>query len=187
MRTTVPRLILPLGFACFVTACNERGSEQAKRYREGQKAIALFEQHQADEQPSNWSEPRLLAALTSPDPSNRANSARELGLRRSENAREALRELMQNDTNSIIVAESELALIRIGHPEDIGAIRDYASPRVETLDHQFLRNLSLIDDPWVEELLNEAWRRSTDNSRRWDIVDTQSVRRERMGKALPHR
>jgi len=179
---TALRLILPLGFACLVTACNERGSEQAKRYREAQKAIAAFEQQQADEQPSNWSEPRLLAALASPDPSNRANSARELGPRRSKNARQALRELMLNDTNSNIVVESELALIRIGHPEDIVAIRDYASQRIETLDLEFLHNLSLLDDPWVEDLLNEAWRKATDNSRRWDIVDTQSLRRERMGK-----
>src|SRR5262249_35864457 len=155
MTTTVLRLMLPLGFACVVTACNERGSEQAKRYREAQKAIAAFEQQQADEQPANWSESRLLAALASPDPSDRANSARELGLRRSENARPALGELMLNDTNSIIVAESELALIRIGHPEDIEAIRNYASPRVETLDLEFLRNLALLDDPWVEDLLNE--------------------------------
>ena len=183
MRTTVLRLILPLGFACLATACNERGSEQVKRYREAQKAIAVFEQQQADEQPSNWSEPRLLAALASPDPSNRANSARELGLRRSENARGRLSgELMLNDTNSNIVVESELALIWIGHPEDFVAIRDYASPRVERLDLEFLRNLSLLDDPWVEDFLNEAWRKATDNTRRWDIVETLSVRRERMGK-----
>ncbi len=177
------RLILPLGFAYLVTACNERGSEQAKRHREAQKAIAAFEQQQVDEQPSNWSEPRLLGALTSPDPSNRANSARELGLRRSENARKALRELMLNDTNSNIVVESELALIRMGHPEDIVAIRDYASPRVETLGLEFLRNLSLLDDPWVEDLLNEAWRKATDDRQRWDIVETLSLRRERVGKA----
>src|SRR5262249_46579376 len=132
------------------------------------------------EQPSNWDEPRLLAALASSDPSNRANAARELGLRRSANARQALRELMLSDTNGVVVAGSELALIRIGHPDDIAASRGYASPRVANLDGMFLRNLYLLDDPWVEDLLNEAWEQATDNSRRRIVVNAQALRRDRM-------
>jgi HEAT repeat protein len=124
------------------TGCDPYSVEQAKRERDKQKAIAAFEKQQADEQPSNWDEPRLLSALASTDPSDRANAARELGLRKSTNARQHLRELMISDRNSIVIAESELALIRIGYPEDIAMIHDYASSRVETLSAEFLRNLS---------------------------------------------
>jgi HEAT repeat protein len=109
------------------TGCDPYSVEQAERERNKQKAIAAFEKQQADEQPSNWDEPRLLSALASADPSNRANAARELGLRKSANARQVLRELMTSDRNSIVVAESELALIRMGYPEDSAMIRDYAS------------------------------------------------------------
>ena len=87
---------------------------------------------------------------------------------------------MLGDTNSVVVAESELALILIGRPEDIIAIREYAWPRVETLDGAFLRNLSLLDDAWVGDLLNEAWNKARDNDRRRQVVHAQTLRRNRM-------
>ena len=145
-RSAAGPLIL-LVFVLLGTACDRESYEQAKRYRESQKAIAAFDKQLADEQPSNWDEPRLLAVLASSDPSDRAKAARELGLRRTANARRPLRELMLRDTNGGVVNESELALIRIGHPDDIAAIRDYATPRVDRLDGGFLLNLSLLDDP----------------------------------------
>jgi hypothetical protein len=165
-----------------VAACDPYSVEQAKRDRQKEKDLAAFEKQQADEQLSNWDEPRLLAAVASTDLSSRVNAIRELGLRKSMIARPTVRELMLADANSIVVAESELALIRIGQPEDIAAIRDYASPRVETLSAEFLRNLSLLDDPWVDDVLKEAWRKAPDNNRRREVVHAQALRRDRMSR-----
>ena len=95
-------------------------------------------------------------------------------------ARKRLRELMQRETNGVVVAESQLALILIGNPDDVRAIREYATPRIETLDGSFLRNLHRLDDPWVEELLEEAWEKATDNQRRREVVHAQTLRRSRM-------
>jgi HEAT repeats len=160
------RLLTWFVVGLFAVSCSTQSSEQARRERAKQKAIIEFDRQQIDEQPANWSEPRLLAALASPDVSDRANAARELGWRKTVNARQPLRDLMLHDSNSVVVTESELALIRIGHPDDIAAIRDYASPRVESLDGTFIHNLSLLDDAWVEDLLKEAWEKARDNSRR---------------------
>ncbi len=178
IKTRAPLISMVL--AILTSACDPYSIEQAKREHEKQKAIAAFEKQQADEQPSNWDESRLLSALTSSDPSNRANAARELGLRRSANARQALRDLMVSDKNSIIVAESELALIRIGNLDDIAAIHDYAEARIETVDGEFLRNLSLLNDSWVDDLLKEAWEKAADNSRRREVAYAQAMRRDRI-------
>jgi hypothetical protein len=175
-------LFVSIFLALPTTACDPYSVEQAKREREKQKAIVAFDKQLADEQTSNWDEPRLLSALASTDLSSRVNAVRELGLRKSTNARQPLRELMLTDTNGIVVAESELALIRIGYPEDIAVIHDYASSRVDALSEEFLRNLSFLDDPWVEDLLNEAWQRAADNSRRREVVHAQAMRTDRMAR-----
>jgi hypothetical protein len=44
----------------------------------------------------------------------------------------------------------------------------------------FLRNLCLLDDPWVEQLLKEEWEKATDNDRRGMVVDAQMRRLNRM-------
>ena len=87
---------------------------------------------------------------------------------------------MLNDPHAGVVNESELALIRIGKPDDIAAIRDYASPRLAALDGGFLVNLSTLDDPWVEDLLNEALKQATDKSRRRLVAHALALRRARI-------
>jgi hypothetical protein len=180
MNSLRTRLLFSLVVVLAGVACNP-DPDQRKREEERQKVIQDFDKQQFDEQLSNWNEPRLLAALSSSNASDRANAARELGFRRTVNARQPLRDLMLGDRNEVVVNESELALIRIGDPEDIAAIRDYAAPRVESLDATFLHNLYLLDDPWAADLLKEASRKAPDKQRRAIIVDAQTRRRERMG------
>ncbi len=180
---SLPWRAASLLLALCVLGCDEqmaRQTQQAEREAANREALAEFEREQADAMLSNWDEPRLMASLTSADPSDRANAAQELGQRKAESARGALVELMRNDRNSVVVARAQRALLTIGNPDDIAAIRDYALPRAATLDGEFLNNLYVLDDPWVETLLQEAWEKAPDNARRAQVVGAQTRRRDRM-------
>jgi hypothetical protein len=175
-----PSNVASLLLALCIVGCDGQMAEQSKRDAANREALAEFEREQADGTLSNWDEPRLMAALGSADPSDRANAARELGQRKAASARGALLDVMRRDGNSVVVSRAQGALLAIGDPDDIVAIRDYAIPRAATLDGEFLLNLHVLDDPWVETLLQDAWDKAPDNARREQVVGAQTLRRDRM-------